>query len=62
MSCSGEALRAPASAGKSVALLIGAPELGAKQPAPFDVSLGIVRAAGVTLETSIERFARNRRR
>jgi hypothetical protein len=51
MSCAGEALRAPAGAGKSLARSIAAPELGAKRAVSFDVSLGIIRAAGVKLES-----------
>jgi hypothetical protein len=54
MSCAGEVLRAPASAQKDPALSIAAPELGAKGAATCDVLLGIIRAAGAKLETSIE--------
>jgi hypothetical protein len=57
MSCAGEALRAPARAGKRLALSIAAPEVSAKGAASSDVSLGIVRAAGVTLESLIEHAA-----
>jgi hypothetical protein len=62
MSCVGEVLRAPANVRKSLARSIAAPELGATGAAPSDVSLGIVCAAGGTLESLIERVARIRRR
>ena len=57
LSCAGEVLRAPAGAGKSLALSIAAPELANKRAASSGVSLGIVRAAGVTLESLIEHTA-----
>ena len=50
MSCAGKVLRVRARVQVGLALSIAAPELGAKGAATCDVSLSIVRAAGVTLE------------